>query len=102
MSVTAPVSNVEISPLVTYTRAVVDYMSIQLVSSLSPVGAILPAGQEAHEAASENGISYGGDTNGSAMYLPAGQQPSRPLLSSKTFGKVDHWPPHNVRLNPLY
>ena len=48
-----------------------------------------------HEAAIEK------ETSGLDMYLPLGQQPSRPLLLSKTFDKVDHLPPHNVRLNPL-
>ena len=52
-------------------------------------------GQVAHEAASEK------VTSGLDMYLPAGQQPRRPLLVVKTSDKVDHLPPHNVRLNPL-
>ena len=54
-------------------------------------------GQVSHEAAFENGAISGLD-----MYLPASQQPSRALLPSKTCDdKVDHLPPHNVRLKPL-
>ena len=67
----------------------------QVMSSLSVLETYVPVGQVSHEAASEK------ETSGLDMYLPEGQQPDRPLLLSKTFGKVDHLLPHIVRLNPL-
>ena len=68
----------------------------QVMSSLGALVTYVPVGQVLHEVVSEK------DTSGLDMYLPAGQQPSRPLLFAKTFDKVDHLPPHNVRLNPLW
>ena len=53
--------------------------------------------QVSHEAEIEK------ETSGLDMYLPAGQQPRRALLPNKTCDdEVDHLPPHNVRLNPLF
>ena len=68
----------------------------QVMSSLGALETYVSVGQVSHEADVENGAFSGSD-----MYLLAGQQPSRPLLLSKTFGKVDHLLPHIVRLNPL-
>ena len=68
----------------------------QVMSSLAALVTYVPVGQVPHEAASEK------ETSGLDMYFPAGQQPGRALLPLlKTFDKVDHFPPHNVRLNPL-
>ena len=72
------------------------FVHVHFVSSFSTEGAVVPVGQVAHEAASEK------VTSGLDMYLPAGQQPRRALLPVKTFDKVDHLPPHNVLLNPLW
>ena len=76
--------------------SVISHGTKQYVSSFSTGEAVLPVGQVSHEASIENGFVSGLD-----IYLPLGQQPSRPLLLSKTSVKVDHLPPHNVRLKPL-
>ena len=76
------------------TPLVIGHGSKQLVASFSTAGAYLPNTQVSQEAASEK------DTSGLDMYLPLGQQPSRALPRLEP-DKVDHLPPHNVRLNPL-
>ena len=55
---------------------VIGHGSTQLISSFATAGAYLPVTQVSHEAEIENGAFSGLD-----MYLPAGQQPRRPLPS---------------------
>ena len=67
------------------------------VSSFS-TEVVLPVGQVAHESTFANGASSGLD-----MYVPAEQQPRRPVVPEyESVKKSDHLPPHTVRLKPLF